>query len=241
MARRMLAFVVPPLEGPPTGGTRYNRRLVAALRQRGAAPQVLTLAQAREAVTQDRAATLWVDSLWMEALPALAAAAAAPCRVGLLTHYLPVLVSHGEAPDPSRLSPPERAALQHAHGLLAPSDYLAKELRALGVEDERVRVLEPGNELPIEPRPAPDPSAGPLRAVVIANVTEGKGVEPLLEHLARHLAPSDGLELEVVGSLEMEPACARRCVALVEDRPALRGRVRLGGARPHRTCIEALL
>ena len=49
---------------------------------------------------------------------------------------------------------------------------------------------------------------------VIANVTEGKGVEPLLEHLARHLAPSDGLELEVVGSLEMEPACARRCVAL---------------------------
>jgi len=242
-SRPPLTLVVPPLDGPPTGGTRYNRALVDALRGLGRAPRVLDLAQAEALVTKPGADSVWVDSLWLPAVTRLARLArrATPARrVGLLAHWLPSLVTYGERPPLSALSQDERDALEHAGGVCVPSEYLARELVGLGVDPQRVRVVEPGNELPVAPRPAP-PRRGSLLAVVVANVTEGKGVLPLLERLAARLRSDDGLELRVVGDLRAEADYARRCAALVESTPALRSRVRLVGSCPHLACVQALL
>lgn len=241
MTSPRLAFVVPPLSGPPTGGTRFNRRLIGALRERGEDPEVLPPERARATVAEPHARTVWVDSLWMGALPDLVRAAAPSCRVGMLTHYLPTLVSHGEAPPRAALGAEEQAALHHAEGLLVPSAYLAAELEALGVEARRIRVLEPGIELPVAARPVQPSADGPLQALVVANVIEGKGLAPLLEGLAARLTPSDALALTVIGSMQPEPDYAERCATLVRTRASLRHRVRLTGPGSHRACIEALL
>lgn len=245
----MLTVVVPSLDGPPTGGTRYNRCLIEALRQLGEEPEVLSLSQARSAVTEPRERMVWVDSLWMSALPELVRVAWSSCRIGMLTHYLPALVSVGEAPPRSVLSAEEQAALQHAEGFIVPSNYLRRELEALGVEATRMLVLEPGIELPIEPYPADGLEVGaelgsehgPLRAIAVANVTEGKGILMLLEGLARHMGASDALELVVVGSMQMESEYADRCAALVDRHPLLQDRIRLAGSCSYRECIERLL
>lgn len=252
-----LAFVAPPLRGPPTGGTRFNRQLVQALHERGEEPPVLSPTQARTLVGEPGERTVWVDSLWMSCLPELRRLAAPSCRIGLLVHYLPVLTTHGEAPARCQLSPEEAAALEHAEGLLVPSEYIAHELDALGVEATRIRVLEPGIELPIAARPTDRPmdrstdrpvdrstdrpGDAPLRAVVIANVTEGKGIAPLLDGLATRLRPHDRLELVVIGGTEHEPDYARRCADLVREQAPLRERVRMVGPRSFPECIEALL
>lgn len=239
----MITFVVPPLHGPTTGGTLYNRCLLRALGEQGEPPEVLSLAQARVALgmPEPRRRTVWVDSLWLDALPELVARASPPCRVGLLTHYLPVLVAHGERPSPALVSKAERAALEHAQAFVATSEYLAHELHALGVERERVWVVSPGTELPVTPYPPSSEDHEPLRAVVLANVVEGKEILPLLQALARHLRPDDALELGVVGSPQLDPAYAEACTAVVATEPALRARVRWHGGLDYPACIEALL
>lgn len=245
----MITFVVPPLDGPTTGGTRYNRGLVRAVRelQEPHEPcEVLSWDEARHAVGEPRLRVAWVDSLWIDRLPELVALASPRCRIGLLTHYLPSLVAHGERPPASSLSRGEQVALELAAAFVVPSEYLAGELIALGVDRTRVLVMPPGTELPCAPRPPrprPPKTAEhePLHAVVIANVTEGKGILALLEGLAIHLRPHDALRLHVVGDLGMEPAYADACTSLVASTPSLRDRVRIPGALPYPACIEALI
>jgi len=87
----MNTFVVPPLHGPTTGGTRYNRGLLDALERLGERPEQLSLEQARRAVGEPRTRTMWIDSLWLEELPGLARRASARWRIGLLTRALPTL------------------------------------------------------------------------------------------------------------------------------------------------------
>ncbi len=235
----MNSFAVPPVDGPTTGGTRYNRCLIRALAARGEPVEVLSLAEARQAAAQQRPRMLWVDSLWLAQLPELVERASARCRVGLLTHYLPTLVSHGERPPWAALSGEERAALERASVLLVTSRYLGGELEALGVEPARRLVLEPGTELPGAARPARPGSV--TRALVIANLLPGKGILLLLESLARHLRDDDALELTVIGSEAMDPSYARGCGELVAAEGSLRRRVQLAGERRYPACIEALV
>ncbi|MCX4241735.1 glycosyltransferase family 4 protein [Paraliomyxa miuraensis] len=231
--------MVPALDGPTTGGTRYNRCLVHALGQLGEPCEVLSWARACEAIAEPTPRLLWVDSLWLERLPELATLASPAGTIGLLAHYLPALVAHGERPPRSSLSSAERSALRLARAFVVPSEYLASELCGLGVERERVIVATPGVELPCPSRPAKRSHA--LQAVIVANVTEGKGILPLLEGLAERLRPEDRLALRIVGDLALEPAYARACVAAVERHAGLCERVRLDGSLPHAACIEALL
>ncbi|MEM7152167.1 MAG: glycosyltransferase family 4 protein [Myxococcota bacterium] len=237
----MISLVVPALSGPNTGGTRFNRRLVAALRDGGQPVQVRDFDTALDAIGHPMALP-WIDSLWLPRLGEWLAAAqrvGVPARFGLLTHYLPALVEHGERPPAAGLSEGEALALRHAEAFLVPSEYLASELRALGVDPSRISVLEPGLDLPVEPTPG-DPTST-TRAVMLANVVEGKGVAPLLDALAKRLHDDDALELRLIGSLEMEPGYAQRCAVNVREHPALSPRVHLTGPASHENCIHALL
>lgn len=242
----MITLVVPSLDGPTTGGTLYNRCLARALHERGEPYEVLAWDAACSVVGEARPRVAWVDSLWIDRLPELVGLAAPQCKVGLLTHYLPSLVAHGERPPPSSLSRAERDALTLAEAFVVPSEYLATELEGLGVARRRVLVVPPGTELPCAPRPPRQRSSAqvehaPLHALVIANVTEGKGILALLEGLGLHLRPHDALQLDVVGDLAMDPAHARACTEHVASTPSLRARVRLLGAQPYPACIESLL
>lgn len=237
----MITLVVPELSGPNTGGTRYNRRLVAALRERGESVRVLDFDAALRGIG-DCDGLVWIDSLWLPRLGEwvdAASKAGVPPRFGLLTHYLPALVEHGERPGHDQLSTGEALALRHADGFIAPSEYLAGELRALGVEDERVLVLEPGLDIPL-PTAAAEPTEK-TRAVVLANIVEGKGIAPLLDALATRLAPNDALQLRIMGSREMEPDYARRCASRAAAHPQLTRCVHFTGPATHEDCIRALL
>ena len=58
-------FVVPPLHGPITGGTLYNRELLGALRaQAGASIRVLEFSAAVLGDVLGVASWVWIDSLW---------------------------------------------------------------------------------------------------------------------------------------------------------------------------------
>lgn len=207
-----LELVVPPLDGPVTGGTRFNAQLVAALRRAG-----------HEVVVRGEPSGVgmaWVDTLFMDRVAAWSDRA----PVGLLTHWLPSLVRVGEGVAMEELGDDERATLRSAAAFVVPSPFMREVLMRLGVAAERIGIVEPGSAGELRARR----SADRLRAVLVGNVTEGKGVLELVEALRG----SEGISLRIVGSMTADAAYADRVRAAVEGMD-----VELVGAVPHERCL----
>ena len=198
-----LVLVAPPLDGPVSGGTLFNRAIETRVREAGHSVRVVQH-------FEDTDEFAWVDSLYLE--PAASMWSSKP--LGLLAHYLPSLVLHPDGLRPDMLRPDERAALHHARAIVCPSVWMSDTLRGLGAEGS-LRVLEP--PLPSDATPGPLPS-GPPRLVVVGAVTPGKGLLALLEQLASK-PPRNPWTLEVIGSMDADPGYARRCQAQARDLP----------------------
>ena len=219
-------FVVPSLSGPISGGTLYNRELCRALEQLGAPTSVAEITQPRLLTALAEVDWVWVDSLYLAAVPDLVRAS--PGRVGLLAHYLPSFVRCGRAARPLELSGEERDALSCANAFLVTSAFMREALAALVGSSKPTLVAYPGSHARLSPEP-PNPSPG-LRALMIGNVVPGKGLEALLRALAKQLQAADSFELWVVGSLTFDAAYAGRCQRLIAESPMLVDRVKLLGA-----------
>jgi glycosyltransferase involved in cell wall biosynthesis len=235
-------FITPPMDGPPTGGTIYDARLMAALRDGGTSSERLDVDGGRRALASGHPGAFWVDSLYLDLLPALARAAISGQSVGLIAHYLPSLVARGEAWTPADLTFAETAALHAATAIVVPSPWLADVLESAGVAGDRVRVVEPGVEGAGAIAFGPEsPRDAPLAALLVANVVPGKGIAPFLEALAACLGPGpSGFVLVVVGSLEQDPAYAAECRAVVRSCPSLEGSICFASALPHAEVFRAL-
>jgi glycosyltransferase involved in cell wall biosynthesis len=219
-------FIVPDLAGPSTGGTVYNRELVAALGARGAAVDVLDVAAAERALRASEAGTYWLDTLFLEAVPKLVPLLGPAQRLGLIAHYLPALVRHGAGIGRAELSPAEATALDLASVFLAPSDFMRETLLRLGIGGRDVVVVEPGRlARGLAPLPL---GSGVLRALVVAHLVAGKGVDRLLSALATSTAPDDRFTLEVIGSVNVDAAHAEACRGFAAA-PTLCERVTLTG------------
>lgn len=207
-----LELVVPSLDGPVTGGTRFNAQLVAALKRAG-----------HEVVVRGEPSgegMAWVDTLFMDRVAAWSERAA----VGLLTHWLPSLVRVGEGVALEELGDDERATLRRAAAFVVPSPFMCGVLVRLGVAAERIGIVEPGSVAELGAREPADR----LRAVLVGNVTEGKGVLELVEALRG----SEGISLRIVGSMMADAAYADRVRAAAQGLD-----VELVGAVPHDRCL----
>ena len=208
-----LELVVPALDGPVTGGTRFNGQLVAALRRAG-----------HEVVVSEEPTwqgIVWVDTLFMDRVEAWSEHG----PVGLLTHWLPSLVRVGEDVAVGELEDDERAALGSAAAFVVPSPFMRDVLMRLGVATERIGIVEPGSE----GEPIARVPADRLRAVLVGNLTEGKGVLELVEALRG----VQGVSLRIVGSTTADVAYAERVRGAVEDMDA-----EVVGAVPHDRCLS---
>jgi hypothetical protein len=225
-------FIVPSPDGPVSGGTLYNRMLMAALRTAHGPCHWLPLDRAAVALQRSTAEDFyWVDSLYLDHLPALARRVHPGARLGLLAHYLPSLLGGGERIGPQDVSPVEAAALQAASAFLVPSSFMRGVVRRLAGTERPVLCVAPGCLASLSCS-MPEP---PMRAVMVANLVPGKGVEEFQAGLASQIRKTDVLELSIVGSARHDPRYAKRCRALAQD-ARLRGRVRfLGELSPEQT------
>jgi glycosyltransferase involved in cell wall biosynthesis len=232
-------FVTPALDGPATGGTLYNRQLLAALAglpdnaRRGVTFEQASFDDLPRSSTH-AAQQVWVDSLYLAELPGLRGGLPSSARVGLLLHYLPSLLSHPELHTAAELSEPERRALHAADMVITPSEYL-REL-VLGIcPGKPCASVTPGVR-DIEPRTrARDGSA-----LMICNVTENKGVLPFLHELAHVAPPTAAFQLRIAGSLQLEPSYAQACLALCEQHTWLRAHVTFLGSVDPDDLLERL-
>jgi glycosyltransferase involved in cell wall biosynthesis len=232
-----LCFVAPALDGPISGGTLYNRELCAALAERGCQVGVCALGDPQLASQLGVAEHAFVDTLYLDALPALTTSARR--SLFLLTHYLPSLVSAGRALTKAELSASEARALAAAGGFLVTSDFMREALSPLVAPKQATLVAQPGSRAHLA-RPAERPSGAPLHALLIANLLPGKGIAPLLEALSATLREGDRFELSIIGRSDADPEYAAHCARVIAASPALSARVTVHGALSHERVLLAL-
>jgi glycosyltransferase involved in cell wall biosynthesis len=221
-------FIVPDLDGPVSGGTLFNRMLIAAANQVGCPCRPLPIEKARAVLAGAAGEDMfWVDSLYLDEFPALRRAAKTGTQVALILHYLPSLVTHGGGVCASELAPAEANALQAAGTFLVTSLFMRGAIERLVGAGRTIVCVEPGC-LATGLAPLPFP---PARAVMVANLVPGKGVEPFLVNLAERVEGSDDFCLTVIGGDTFDPPYAERCRRVGDD-SCLRGRVDFAGALP---------
>jgi glycosyltransferase involved in cell wall biosynthesis len=223
----VVTFVVPALDGPITGGTRYNGELLRALGELGVAARAVELDAARGLLAARESGRYFVDSLFLGNIPELRALGGSGAKLALLLHYLPSLVARALGEDNGELEYMESNALANVDAVLVPSALTKRELERRGVASSIVVAIEPACTL------RPDPVAPKLDCVtaeVVSNVVRNKGILELFQALGETLVETDECSLRVAGSEIAEPDYARTCRAFVEVHGALRTRVRFEGA-----------
>jgi glycosyltransferase involved in cell wall biosynthesis len=232
---RMHFFVVPPKGSAITGGNLYNEFLLQALAVRSFSCDRLGVNDARKLIAANARDIFWLDTLYLEDFAGLRQANRS-AKLGVLTHYLPTLGRTLVAlPE---LSATERTAIDEAFAFIATSRYMADVLRTLGAANRPILVVEPGR---VEQAPTSRRGIdGGVRAILVANLVEAKGIWGFLQALAGLLRPDDTFQLALVGSAALEPMYAERCSEIVGNSPALRARVTFVGALSHSMMLDLI-
>ncbi len=232
-----LTFAVPGRLDTPTGGYGYDRRLIAALRDRGwqvahlslpgawPAPSAAARAASAAALAAlPEGALVLVDGLAFGAMPEEAAAETARLRLAALVHH-PLGDESGLAPgDRARLLVSEQAALAHARAIVCTSPATARRLADLGIATERIAVAPPGTE----PGPRSRGLGDPPLVLSVGSLIPRKRHDVLIAALAT--LRDRRWHARILGSAELDPptaAALERQVAAagLGDRIALAGAV----------------
>jgi glycosyltransferase involved in cell wall biosynthesis len=216
-------FVLPDLNGPPTGGTVFNASLLQALRELGESVEWSTLDEAHKLLTVGHPSIAWIDSLYVTEMRKVCRCNAGHNRLGLLVHYLPSLLRFGGDLTWEDLGLEERYALQRARAFVVTSRFAKTILERLGVADRSIAVVEPG-------RLATGlithvPQTDWVRAVIVANLAPNKGVLPFLQGLAKRVRSSDQFQLRIIGNKSVDVPYALDCSRFVAENAELSRRI----------------
>jgi glycosyltransferase involved in cell wall biosynthesis len=240
-----VAFAVPGDLATPTGGYRYDRRIIEELRRAGWQVDVLDLgdgfpfassAQRANAVRIMSGAPsgcpIVIDGLAFGALPEAGALRSRTPLIALV--HLPLALDPGldtTQADAFRVS--ERAALAAAARVVVTSETTARIMVAnYGVQSQRIDVVRPGND-PV-PR-ALGSNDGIVRLLSVGSVVPGKGYDLLIAAVAT--LTDLPWRLTIAGDRTRNPATAARLGADISAH-GLGDRVVVLGAVPTERIIE---
>ena len=233
-------FAVPGDLATPTGGYAYDRRVIAELTQLGwdvdvadigsefPRPSAQTLAAARaRLVAVASGIPIVIDGLAFGVLPELAAELHRDHPLIALVHHPLALETGIPAAEAEDFHRRERAALAHAHRVIATSPSIARRLAEdYGVAAQRITVAPPGSE----PKARASRATGETVALLaVGSLVRRKGYDVLVAALA-------GLKdlpwrLTIAGDRTRDPATAAALDAAIR-RHGLDDRIDVLGAVP---------
>jgi glycosyltransferase involved in cell wall biosynthesis len=223
----------------PTGGTRYDRRIVAELCGLGFSVEVASLATAFPMPSADDLAAaetmiagqpagvpVIIDGLAFGVMADAAARLATTRPLIALVHH-PLALETGltrEMTDFFRMA--EQDALRHAAAIVVTSPAMRKLLvKDYDVPASRIHVAPPGVDM-VE-APIPRINCTPVRFLTVGSLIPRKGHGDLVEAFAA-IRDLDW-QAEIVGDATMDPALASGLARQIAD-CGLQDRVRLTGA-----------
>ena len=211
-----------------TGGHLYHRRMAEAAASRGARVDFVSTSCVRNPL-RDAEGVVLVDSLAAWAVAPWVVASRGRLRpLAAILHQPPGGVGQRKIRTTVQ-RPLDQLLYRRCALLIAASTALARDLADVyGLPAERIRVVEPGSDLTIDPIAAGDMRLGRRIALLcVGNWLPNKGVLELLEAVGS--VPADLLTLHLAGRVDVEPRYGARVQARI-DTPDLVGRVVVHGA-----------
>lgn len=235
-----LTWVVPGDPDQHTGGYLYDARIVRELRRLGWSVEVVGLAgrfpdaDALAAESMDAVlarlpdgARVVIDGLALGGVPDTVVGQAERLDISALIHH-PLADETGlDSARRERFLSLERRALAACRRVIVTSAFTARRLQALGLDDRKARVVEPGvDSVPLAKAAAArldgrDPDAGE-RLLSVAALTPRKGHDVLVRALAGLVERN--WHCVLAGSMQRDAAWAEKIAAAI-DEAGLSGRV----------------
>jgi len=225
MPKFSIYFAYPGELDTPTGGYRYDRRLIAELRQLGAKVTTISLPdclpvpdqQALKTIEQTMAAlpdqaVVVIDGLAFGVLDDLAAKEAHRLKLVALCHH-PLALEAGINESLKRsLMESERRALSWTRATIVTSEHTKEILiDQFAAPSEKIVAAAPGTD----PASLAPGNGDPVRLLTVASLTPRKAHDALIDSLAE-LAELPW-QARFVGSGELDPAWATNLQARVKD------------------------
>jgi glycosyltransferase involved in cell wall biosynthesis len=243
-----IAFAVPGDLATPTGGYRYDRRIIQELRRLGWQVDILDLgdgfpfpsaAQRAIALVKlsavPRGCPIVLDGLAFGALPEAGALRSRTPLMALV--HQPLALDPGlDTTQADTFRETERAALAAAVRVVVTSEATARIVMAdYGVPSQRISVVRPGNDLV---PPAPGSHDSVVRLLSVGSVVPVKGYDLLIKAVATLTDMT--WRLTIVGDRTRNPAAAAQIDADISAY-GLGDRVAVLGAVPPERVIELYL
>lgn len=220
-------FVLPEIQEIPSGGNLYNAQLIGALREQGVVLETIDFPTYLKAREQQLNGVFWIDTLFLEAFGALPDIQASGMIHGLLVHHLESLYPPTGVDSDSWYQENEAVILSRFQWFLATSPYTSAYLQQRGFLEAQIIVAPPALSFQPQGRVG---DTEELRALMVSNLVERKGVLPFLEGLAQRQNQMGPYHLTIVGSDEIEADYAEACHQLLALYPALKHHVHLTGS-----------
>jgi glycosyltransferase involved in cell wall biosynthesis len=243
-----VTFAVPGSIDQLTGGYKYDRRVIAGLRQRGCEVDVLDLGDGFPRPRPETVAavlpslrrvpagqTIVVDGLALGVLPEAAAALRESHRLVALVHHPLALESGLSAAEAQSLRDSERAALTAVSRVIVTSPATRRILAAdYGVPEGMITVALPGIER-AGAAPVRKPTGDTVNLLAVGAVVRRKGYDVLVEAVDR-LAGLNW-QLVIAGDCKRDRASVKELAAMIA-RKRLERRVCLAGTVSERELGE---
>jgi glycosyltransferase involved in cell wall biosynthesis len=214
-----LWFAVPGDIDGLTGGTLYDKRILAEFRALGQPVHLLSWAAsfplpgdadlraaAADLAACPEGALVMIDGLAFGAMPDVLLAEAERLRLAALVHHPLALETGLDDATRDRLRESEQRALTAARAVIVTSDMTAATLvESYAVDPARITVAKPGVDRPPAIRRT-EPPSGQIRLLSIGNVMPRKGFDVLVDALSR-MGDLDW-RCAIAGSLERSPETA---------------------------------
>ncbi|WFE89391.1 glycosyltransferase family 4 protein [Roseibium porphyridii] len=223
---KSLCFAYPGDLETPTGGYGYDRQIIAGLKRDGWKVDLLplgdgfpfpddqTLATARKRLNDLPGGRLVVvDGLAFGVMPDAAIELKDRLKLVALVHH-PLCRENGLSNAQAHtLESSERAALSGASHVIVTSPATGDQVSDLfEIQKKKISVVLPGTDLPA---PRQKNEQTPVRLLAVGTLVYRKGYDLLLMALSR-LKQFDW-QLDIVGGLEADPACANEIQRLAQD------------------------
>ncbi|MGD1891138.1 MAG: glycosyltransferase family 4 protein [Cyclobacteriaceae bacterium] len=220
-------FVLPEEKEQPSGGNIYNDRIIKALAQWGQVVNIISVDEYREAVHKNQPGIYWVDTLVMNKIQDVLSTRITQLHSLLIVHHLESL-----APPPGQsaevLQAKEKPFLTWFDGFLATSNFTRDYMLEQGFS-QPILVTEPGVDIVHDQAFARQRTTESIKALMVANLVERKGVLPWLQYLTQQLERTDRFTLTIIGRTDIEPNYAQQCLQLIQKHPLLKSCVTVAG------------
>ncbi len=230
-----ISFVLPDDRDQPSGGNIYNEYLINALKKAGQEISICTFAQYLKALQNNQAGIYGVDSLFVNALNNVDLVKAPATFSFFILHHLESLHPPAGQSGDIIFQTREKSVLEHFDLILTSSDFSRQYLLQKNL-DVPAMVVEPALYKQQGASHLPEASL-PLRALMISNVVERKGIFPWLQSLLQHATQDDSFMIDIVGRKDMEPDYYASCLRLV-NQSFLKTKVKFLGAMPHEEVLR---